>query len=293
MGPSESKVDPQASRARILVGVDGSKDGLRAVRYAMHEALAKEADLWLVNVVDYAAPIGGLWEVVSSQEMLDQLGESAIAQAQAVLVDEEFPAGRMTSEVRLGAPGETLAELSGSAELLVVGRRAMGGLERLFVGSTSVWVAVHAKCPVVVISAASTPQETGGLGVVAVGVSTWPLHSSALEWGFTEATLRGARLRVVHVVPETLGIEGQAFVESANAGLEHQLEGVRSGHPGVEVDVDVQLGDPVAALVATSAAVDLLIIGTHHERAILGGPIRGVIAHAHCPVGLIRSHEPA
>ena len=290
---SENMADPQAGRARILVGVDGSKDGLRAVGYAMHEALAKEADLWVVTVVDYAAPIGGLWELVSSQEMLNSLGESAIAQALAFLGDEGFPAGRVTSEVRLGPPGETLAELSGSAELLVVGRRAVGGLERLFVGSTSVWVAVHAKCPVIVISAASTPQVTGGLGVVAVGINTWPVHSSALEWGFTEAKLRGARLRVVHVVPETLGIEGQAFVESANAGLEHQLEGVRSEHPGVQVDVDVQLGDPVAALVATSAAVDLLIIGTHHERAMLGGPTRGVIAHAHCPVGLIRSHEPA
>jgi nucleotide-binding universal stress UspA family protein len=187
----------------------------------------------------------------------------------------------------VGRPGDVLAELGGKARLLVVGRRSYGGLERMFVGSTSLTAAMHADCPVIVISAASTPEETGDRGVVAVAVSTRPVHASALEWGVREAALRGARLRVVHVVAETVGVEGAAFVAAATAGLDENLEPLRRRHPETSIEVDVLLGNPVDALVEESRAVDLLILGVHRH-AVLGGSIRGVIAHAHCPVGLIR-----
>jgi nucleotide-binding universal stress UspA family protein len=52
------------------------------------------------------------------------------------------------------------------------------------------------------------------------------------------------------------------------------------------VTVDVQAADPVNALVEISKEVDLLILGLHHHRAALGGSVRGVVANAHCPVGL-------
>ena len=42
------------------------------------------------------------------------------------------------------------------------------------------------------------------------------------------------------------------------------------------------------ALVEVSRSVDLLILGERHRRLVLGGPVRAVLAHAHCPVGLIR-----
>ena len=123
---------------------------------------------------------------------------------------------------------------------------------------------------------------------MAVAVSTWPIDESALEWGASEAMLRQARLRVVHVVPETLGIEGADFVSAATTDLNHQLSPLRGKHPDLDVELEVLLGDPVDALVGVSREVDLLILGVHHDRAALGGSIRGVLAHAHCPVGLTR-----
>jgi nucleotide-binding universal stress UspA family protein len=158
----------------------------------------------------------------------------------------------------------------------------------MFVGSTSVTAAVRAVCPVIVISAASTPHQTGGLRTVAVAVSTWPVHESALLWGAHEAAIRKAHLRVVHVVPETLGVEGAQFVAAATAGLDEQLAPLRDQHPDLSAEVEVLLGDPVAALIGISKTVDLLILGVHHAHAVLGGPVRAVLAHAHCPVGLVR-----
>ncbi|MFZ0531283.1 MAG: universal stress protein [Propionicimonas sp.] len=285
---SESEPGHGGSEPLVLVGVDGSDDGLRAVAYAARAALAGGAGLWIVNVVGSRVPDGGLWELVSAQEELRELGEAKLAAALEVAAAAGFPAERVTTEILIGRSGEVLAQLSERAELLVVGRRAISGLERMFAGSTSVWVAVHANCPVIVISAASTPHRTGGLRTVAVAVSTWPVHESALEWGAREAKLRQAHLRVVHVVPETLGIEGAAFVAAATADLERQLGPLRERHPEVSAEVEVLLGDPVDALVEASRTVDLLILGVHRDRAALAGSIRGVMAHSHCPVGLIK-----
>lgn len=285
---SDNELNRVAEKAPVLVGVDGSKDGLRAVRYAMRAAKAVDADLWVVNVVDEFTPMGGAWDVVLTPDILRRAGEAAVSEALSLVEDEGFPADRVTGEVVVGRPGDLLAELGRKARLLVVGRRSLGGLERMFVGSTSLTAAMHAVCPVIVISAASTPDKTGDRGVVAVAVSTRPIHESALEWGVREAALRGARLRVVHVVPETIGVEGAGFVAAASAGLEGIVEPLRKKHPEVSMEVDVLLGDPVDALVAESRKVDLLILGVHRHHAVLGGSLRGVMAHSHCPVGLIR-----
>jgi len=285
MNQNETHTTP---RRRILVGVDGSEDGLRAVRYATREAQAGGADVWIVHAVDEGAPIAGLWDIVSSQEALLHAGEAAVAEALAVVAELGLPADRVAAEVVVGHPGDVLADLTNKAMLLVLGRRSLSGAERMFVGSTSVAAAGRAACPMIVISAASTPHQTGGLRTVAVAVSTWPVHPSALEWGVQEAALRKAQLRIVHVVPENLGIEGPRFVAAANACLAEQLDPLRKRHPEQSVEVEVLLGDPVQSLIEVSKTVDLLIVGVHHDRAVLGGPVRALISHSHCPVGLIK-----
>uniref|UniRef100_UPI000592737B universal stress protein n=1 Tax=Sedimentibacter sp. B4 TaxID=304766 RepID=UPI000592737B len=147
---------------RILVGVDGSEDGLRAVRYATRAALVTGAEEWIVNVADPGAMVTGMWELVVTTEALQKAGQSITAEAVGAATGLGLPSARVTSEVLVGQAADVLAELSAKADLLVVGRRSMSGLERMFVGSTSVSVAALAHCPVVVISSSSTPQETGG-----------------------------------------------------------------------------------------------------------------------------------
>ncbi len=285
-------MDEEEARAaavpRILVGVDGSPDGVRALRYAMRQAQYSGGDLWVVNVVDDQAPVSDLWELVSTPQTLRQAGEAKVADALRVLADEGFPTERTRAEVLVGSPGAVLGALSGGAALMVVGRRSMSGLERMFVGSTSLAAAMRAECPVIVISAASTPHRTGGLRAVAVAVGSRSIPGSALEWGIREAEARKAHLRLVHVAPETVGVEGGEFVRAAATDLEHQLGNLREGHPGVSMEVELLLGDPVDALVEVTKSVDLLILGVRHRRGVVGGSIRGVLAHAHCPVGLIK-----
>lgn len=169
--------------SRILVGVDGSEDGLRAVLYAMREARARGGSLWLVHVVDLRSMSTGLWGLVADQQDLERAGQAALQDARDLLAREDFPVERVHSEVVLGDPLLELPRLSARARLAVMGRRAISGLERMFVGSTSVALVTNGQCPPIVISSASTPRETGRLRVVAVAVNAWPPHGSALEWG--------------------------------------------------------------------------------------------------------------
>ncbi len=55
-----------------------------------------------------------------------------------------------TSEVQ-GQVAAALIAASGGADTVVVGSRGLGGLGGVLAGSTSMQVATHAECPVVVV----------------------------------------------------------------------------------------------------------------------------------------------
>ena len=56
-----------------------------------------------------------------------------------------------------GAPAATILDAAEGADLVVIGRRGVGGFQRLLLGSVSEHVARHAPCPVVVLPAAEDP----------------------------------------------------------------------------------------------------------------------------------------
>lgn len=79
--------------------------------------------------------------------------------------------------------------------MIVLGARGRGGFASLMIGSVSLSVTVHAKCPVVVVrgeghaDAAATP--------VVAGVDESPQAKKALEFALTEAELRGSAVLAV------------------------------------------------------------------------------------------------
>ena len=271
-------------RRRILVGADGSEDSLRAVRYAVREATNDDSDLWIVHATDSVAMLSGYaWTTVLTTEDLKKIGEAIIERTSAVIDAEGFPADRVITEVVPGFPADTLARLSGQAALVVLGRRSLGGLERMFVGSTSVHVAGHAQCPVIVVSAKAARDPSEVHGVVAVAISTWPPHSHALEWAIQKATQHGSAMQVVHVVPDD-GVIPQSAFAATEAALEAHLQPLREQYPHTRIEASVRPGVPIDELVALSHQVDLLVLGSHPTH--LTGLARGVLAHAHCPVGV-------
>ncbi len=282
----------------VVVGVDGSDDGLRAVRFGANVALRWEGDLLLVNAVDDTL-MAGAWGVVYDPEVLQSAGLTANEQAKDLALSIGLPEAQIKTEVVMGSPGGVMARLSEVADLVVVGRRAATGLERMFVGSTSVAVVANASCPVVVISAAAHPNPVGRKGIVGVGLQASPGSEKTLAAGFEQAQRLGARLEIVHAIQPPVGIFARKLspseldeqVRFAKGGIEAIANEVGQRFPDVEYRVEVAADSPINELVSRSDGYDLLVVGVGESPIpgfALGGLMRGLLAHAECPLYVTR-----
>jgi nucleotide-binding universal stress UspA family protein len=139
-----------AHSSPVVVGVDGSEQSLRALRWAHRQASLMGAPLDVVTAWTFPetpAPLG-IPVHVPYQEQL-------VAQAHTRLdeiVAEVLPERRQvrTRVLPGGAAAVLLAEAR-SASLLVVGTRGEGFFDHLLIGSVSERCVRHAPCPVVVV----------------------------------------------------------------------------------------------------------------------------------------------
>lgn len=138
---------------RIVVGVDGSDQSREAMRWAI--SFAQPGDtIELVHGWNLFA-IGGLesshldpttFEAGANQLLRDTADE--------VFEDESRQFVELVFTAVYGRAAERLIERSDDADLLVVGRRALGGFGSLLLGSVSDEVVHRARCPVVVTPSA-------------------------------------------------------------------------------------------------------------------------------------------
>jgi nucleotide-binding universal stress UspA family protein len=145
-------------------------------------------------------------------------------------------------------------------------------------------------------------------GVIVVGLDGSDTSHAALHWAVEEAGLRGTRLVAVHawsfIPPQPMGdpgllampagdLAGQLTAEqdAANDVLSSAVESLGS-KPGLEIEQRTVEGDPGEALVAESKQADLVVVGTHGRSgltaALLGSVSRHVVAHAACPVVVVK-----
>ncbi len=143
----------------IVVAVDGSTSSDAAVDWAARDAALRHVPLTIVHV--QPADEVGPWldfPVALPQEYLaerDRRSQEIVDDALGVVVDavsesREFP---VHTTVLTGARMPALIEVSTGADMIVLGRRGMGGLRGLLLGSTSSTLVQHAHCPVAVIHA--------------------------------------------------------------------------------------------------------------------------------------------
>lgn len=132
----------------IVVGVDGSENGRRALEWALDEAALRNASLLLVHGIDLGLSVA---EPYGGGTMLDQLQQSAqaaLAEAAALADARGVPS---ESRMETGSAAYSLIDASKGAALLVVGSRGHGGFVGLLLGSVSAACVHHAHCPVVVV----------------------------------------------------------------------------------------------------------------------------------------------
>jgi len=143
--------EPHPGATRILVGIDGSSECQKGLRFACRRAaLTKETvaalHAWNPGRVqlDYH---GQLPESLAERsEAADGLLADTVADAQ-----REYPEVNVVPESVAMAPSEALTDASANASLVVTGSRGLGAVTGLLLGSVSQHLLNHAHCPVAVI----------------------------------------------------------------------------------------------------------------------------------------------
>jgi nucleotide-binding universal stress UspA family protein len=138
-----------ATVRRILVGVDGSANGRRALEWAMALAAAFDAEIVAVHAVGLLTHLDG-GPAVPSHSHLDEMRRALETDWCAPLAASGLP---HRLELLDGAPVPVLlgAAAHEAADLIVVGTRGAGGSAEVALGSTSHQLAEHADCPVVIV----------------------------------------------------------------------------------------------------------------------------------------------
>lgn len=137
----------------IVVGVDGSEESKRALRWALDEARLRSSDVHVVHAWMWAAATFTGFGVPVATETIESMGRAAedlIHSLVAEVVGPD-PGVEVTTTVVEGAAAPCLIDAAEDAELLVVGSRGHGGFTGLLLGSVSQQCAHHAKCPVVIV----------------------------------------------------------------------------------------------------------------------------------------------
>jgi nucleotide-binding universal stress UspA family protein len=138
----------------IVVGVDGSEGGAAALEFAVGEAARRDALLRIVSAWQIpATAYGSGFAPPLDAETFDAFRVRAgqVADDAVTAVKKLQPELHVEALTVSGQPAEAILDQGADAELIVVGRRGLGGFKSLLLGSVSQQVVHHAGCPVVVV----------------------------------------------------------------------------------------------------------------------------------------------
>jgi nucleotide-binding universal stress UspA family protein len=280
-----NEVRTPASTDRIVVGVDGSPSGQRALQWATAEAAATNQTLHLVHCVAPRAletpttHIFGPYEPASirtPRQILAEAEESVRAAAPWVQVQTELVVGTIAQK---------LLEKADGADMLVLGSRGRGRFAGLLSGSVGIAAAAKASCPVVVVTPQTPPRSDSRPGRIVVGIDGAGRSTRAVDFAFETAARRG--LDVTAVLAWSVPFSAHpARVESperirelGRERLVAVLGEVRKRFPDVQVEAKLVHAYPEDALLRESADAELVVMGSRGLGG-LAGLLRGSVSQA-------------
>jgi nucleotide-binding universal stress UspA family protein len=140
------------SKSKIVVGVDGSPASEQALHYALRQAELIGASVEAVSAWTWPPYFGaaGGWVLPDDALSPDAVALQTVKDTIAKVAGTES-AVEISALVVEGTPARVLLDAAADADLLVVGSRGHGEFAGALLGSVSLAVASHAKCPVVII----------------------------------------------------------------------------------------------------------------------------------------------
>ncbi|MFJ4682926.1 universal stress protein [Streptomyces sp. NPDC088789] len=279
----------------VVVGVDGSGPGLRAVDRAADEAALRGVDLRVV----YAS----LWERYEGKALADALGGPAdevlgekVVQVAVRRARDRRPALRVSAGTVPEEPGYVLVRESRNACLLVLGSRGRGALTEALLGSVALTVAGHAHCPLIVVR--GDDHDTRSRPRIVVGVGEPFAGSAAVRFAVDEARRRGAVLEAVRAWrhparggPDPARPDEESAHRCERRAWEALEEALRGVPAGMEVRRRAVEGSARTVLVDAAHGAGLLVVGARRRPRTFGLQLGRVahraLHHADCPVAVV------
>ncbi|MFB8760650.1 universal stress protein [Streptomyces nigra] len=303
----------------IVVGVDGSPEGLAAAHWAAQEAERRGTGLAVVHVWHrHPHPPPYIPLDSTEHDWAEQLLGEAVRSVRAA-----HPDLRITDWLVCDATVAGLLKAAADAGLLVLGSRGLGALGGFLTGSVSQRVVGRSTRPVVLIRAGRSaaddhlpatdgvaPEEIPGTPYrqVVLGLRTDRPCDELIEFAFDAARRRGTGLSVVHAfrpapVPSvplvSAAPEGPAPVPRPQAQelAEHErtvaavLRPWREKYPTVPVTETVSEGRAAVVLVRAAQDAGLLVVGRRGVEGQVGaftGPVTHAVLHqVGCAVAVV------
>jgi nucleotide-binding universal stress UspA family protein len=287
---------------RILVAMDFSEQGERALEAALELGSRFRAEVHLVHALEVALPLFEPYAVVLPA---DWIGEARrLAEEKLQKAQERVRARGASGTVHLGdvpaahAIAERAREIG--ADLVVVGTHGHTGLKHVLLGSVAERTVEYAPCSV------WTVKGSGGASprTIVAGTDFSPSAAHAVEVAAQWAKSFGARLHLVHalqvpmplIAPYEVAIP-EGIIEGARREAERQLAAAAKGVAGVSVTTELASTPAHAALVdaAKRLPAELIVSGsrglTGLKHALLGSVAERTLRYAPCSVLTVRKSD--
>jgi nucleotide-binding universal stress UspA family protein len=212
-------------------------------------------------------------------------------------VEEAGAEVEVSTDMVSGPAVPVLADLSSSAQMIVVGCRGHGALARGLLGSISTGLAHHAHCPVAIIHDEDPLMPHPSKAPVVVGVDGSPASENAVAIAFEQASFRGVDLLAVHAWSDTgvfefPGADWSTLQAAGEQTLSERLAGWQERYPDVLVRRVVVADKPAHQLLEQAESAQLLVVGSHGRGGIAGmllGSVSTSVLHgARMPVIVAR-----
>lgn len=233
----------------VVVGIDGSRAGVRAALWAVREAVSRDVPLRLVAV---------------SEDAADDV--QAAVQAATAAVDTAGTPVRIEADVRSGSPTLALLEASRTAAMICIGAVGLRHFTRHRIGSTAAAVVASAHCPVAIVRGDDNDAEPAKPGWVVVEVDDTPDSAAVLQSAVAQARSRSAPLRVMgawqsrHTDAHAVA-DGDRLVRSR---LDRRIAEWKRRYPDLDVEPVVVHGSMIDYLVGNAASIQLVVVGSRN-----------------------------
>jgi nucleotide-binding universal stress UspA family protein len=286
------------SANRIIVGYDRSTDARIATVWALDEAArtgamveflyAYEWPTWMPAASMVPAP--GVWpDAETDQAIKDSLNE-AVATAR-----QTHPVVRTGLSIVRNNAALALIDRSAEARLIVLGSRGHSAVANLL-GSVSLAVSAHARCPVVIVR--GTPRAHAP---VVAGVDESAQGEAVLAFAAEQAAARDVPLRLIRAWKPVTGLWEETPLVTRTVTAEERrafdelVAAWREKYPDLNISAEAVVDHPARVLEIASRTAQLLVVGSRGRGSVrgmlLGSVSQHLLRHATCSVTVV--HQTA